>query len=579
MALTPGARIVISIIIAVALVSVAAVAAVVVLATRGPDVPDESVLWLRLPAELAERRPDDLFAQLGAPRATLSSVVGALRMAAADERIRTVVLAPSPQPAPWATAQEIRGAVEAFRASGKRIVAYLEYGSSQAYYLAAACDEVFLAPTSPLDLIGVTIYEVFARGALDKIGAYPDMLHAGDFKTAANIYTETTFTPAHREMDEALAHDFYDQLVSGIARGRDLPVADVQALIDDGPFLADEALARGLVDGLLYEDELLDRVADGDEPAEPLSFADYQRIDPASLGLGGGPAVAVVYVVGTIVHGDGGGLDGGTAGAATLMEALRAAREDEDIEAIVVRINSPGGGAIASDLIWREVVLAGKEKPVVASMSDLAASGGYYVAMPADVIVAQPGTLTGSIGVVGGKLALGGALEKLGVSVEAVSAGRMAEMNSFATPYSEAARERVQQQIDAFYEEFLARAAEGRGMTRDAVHAVAQGRVWTGRQARDIGLIDELGGMDAAVAAAKRLAGIDADREVTLVPYPRPRSFFEVLNDGFAIRAGILSGLRPGSPAAAVAEAASAPLRLFRPGEPLALMPFVYLWE
>ena len=182
-----------------------------------------------------------------------------------------------------------------------------------------------------------------------------------------------------------------------------------------------------------------------------------------------------------------------------------------------MRINSPGGGAIASDLIWREVVLAGEEKPVVASMSDLAASGGYYVAMPADVIVAQPGTLTGSIGVVGGKLALGGALEKLGVSVEAVSAGRMAEMNSFATPYSEAARERVQQQIDAFYEEFLARAAEGRGMTRDAVHAVAQGRVWTGRQARDIGLIDELGGMDAAVAAAKRLAGIDADREVTLV--------------------------------------------------------------
>ena len=576
MALTPGARIVITIVIAIAVVSAAAVAAVVVLATRGPDVPDESVLWLRLPAALAERQPDDLLSQLGGPRATVSSVVGALRKAAADDRIRTVVLAPSPQPAPWATAQEIRGAVEAFRASGKRIVAYLELGSSQAYYLASACDEVYLAPTSPLDLVGVSIYELFARNALDKIGVYPDMLHAGDFKTAANIYTETTFTPAHREMDESLARDFYDQLVIGVARGRGLPVADVRALIDEGPFLGDAALARGLIDGLLYEDELLERVAESDEPAERLSLADYRRVDPASLGLGGGPSIAVVYVVGAIVHGDGGGLDG-TAGAATLMNSLRAAREDDDIEAIIVRINSPGGGAIASDLIWREIALAGEEKPVVASMSDLAASGGYYVAMPADVIVAQPGTLTGSIGVVGGKLALGGAFEKLGVSIEAISAGRMAEMNSIATPYSDEARVRVQQQIDAIYEEFLARAAEGRGMTRDAVHAVAQGRVWTGRQARDIGLVDELGGMDAAVSAAKRLAGVDAGREVTLVPYPRPRTFFEVLNDGFTIRAGILNALRPVSPAAAAVDAAAAPLRLFRPGEPLALMPQVFV--
>ena len=578
MALTRGARIVISIVIVAALVPAAAVAVVVVLATRGPDVPDDSVLWLRLPAALAERQPDDLLSQLGGPRTTVSSVVGALRKAAADERIRTVVLAPSPQPAPWATAQEIRGAVEAFRASGKRIVAYLEYGGSQPYYLAAACDEVFLAPTSSLDLVGVATYELFARAALDKIGAYPDMLHAGDFKTAANIYTETTFTPAHREMTEALNRDFYDQLVLGIARGRGKAVADLRALIDDGPFLPDDALASGLVDGLLYEDELLARLAEGDEPAERLDWADYRRVDPASLGLGGGPRLAVVYVVGTIAHGASGS---GVAGATTLMEAVRAAREDEDIEAIVVRINSPGGGAIASDLIWRELVLAGEEKPLVASMSDLAASGGYYVAMPAEVIVAQPGTLTGSIGVVGGKLALGAAFDKLGVTVEEVSAGRMAGINSIVNPYSDAARARVQQIIDAFYEEFLARAAEGRGMTRDDVHAVGQGRVWTGRQARDVGLVDELGGMDAAVAAAKRLAGIGAGQEVTLVPYPRPRTFFETLSEGLAISAGagLLSAVLPASPLAAGVETAAAQLRLFRPGEPLALMPYVYLWE
>lgn len=578
MALTRGARIVISIVIVAALVSVTAVAGLVMFATRGPDVPDGSVLWLRLPAALAERQPDDLLSQLGGPRATLGSVVGTLRMAAADDRIRAVVLAPSPQPLQWGMAQELRGAVAAFRESGKRIVAYLEYGGSQAYYLAAACDEVFLAPTSTLDLVGVAWYELFARDALDKIGAYPDMLHAGDFKTAANLYTEQTFTPEHREMTEALTRDFFDQLALGVARGRRMLIGDVHALIDDGPFLPGDALARGLVDGLLYEDELLERLAEGDEPVEPLSLADYRRVDPASLGLGDGPRLAVVHVTGAIVHGRSAG---GTAGAATLMEAVRAAREDEDVEAIVVRINSPGGGAIASDLIWREIVLAGEEKPVVASMSDLAASGGYYVAMPADVIVAQPGTLTGSIGVVGGKLALGGAFDKLGVAVEEVSAGRMAGINSIVNPYSDAGRERVQQIIDAFYEEFLARAAEGRGMTRDAVHAVGQGRVWTGRQARNLGLVDELGGMDAAVAAAKRLAGIEAGREVTLVQYPRPRTFFETLSEGLEIRAGgsLLDAILPGSRLAAGADAATAPLRLFRPGEPLALMPYIYLWE
>ena len=578
MALTRGARIVISIVVVVTLVSAAAVAGLVMFATRGPDVPDGSVLWLRLPATLSERQPDDLFSQLGGPSTTLGAVAGALRMAAADDRIRAVVLAPSLQPLPWGTAQEIRGAVEAFRESGKRIAAYLEYGGSQAYYLAAACDEVFLAPTSPLDLVGVAVYELFARDALDKIGAYPDMLHAGDFKTAVNIYTEQTFTPEHREMTEALTHDFFDQLALGVARGRRMLAADVRALIDDGPFLPRDALARGLVDGLLYEDELLERLAEGGEPLEPLSLADYRRVDPASLGLGDGPKLALVHVVGTITHGRSAG---GTAGAATLMEAVRAAREDEDIEALVVRINSPGGSATASDLIWREIVLAGEEKPVVASMSDLAASGGYYVAMPTDVIVAQPGTLTGSIGVFGGKLALGGAFDKLGVTVEEVSAGRMAGINSPVNPYSDAARERLQQVVDAFYEEFLARAAEGRGMTRDAVHAVGQGRVWTGRQALNLGLVDELGGMDAAVAAAKRLAGIDAGREVTLVPYPRPRTFLETLGAGLEIRAGggLLDALLPASRLAAGAEAAAAPLRLFRPGEPLALMPYVYLRE
>ena len=223
-------------------------------------------------------------------------------------------------------------------------------------------------------------------------------------------------------------------------------------------------------------------------------------------------------------------------GSETTTRAIREARDDDTVEALVLRIDSPGGAAIAADIIWHEVELAAKEKPVIASMSDLAASGGYYVAAPADVIVAQPGTLTGSIGVVGGKLALGGALEKLGVNVEAVTDGAMAGMNSPFAPYSAETRARVQTQIDAVYETFLERVASGRGLSRDDVHAIAQGRVWTGRQAVDIGLVDELGGLGRAVAIAKEHAGIEADREVQLVTYPRPRSLLEVLNSELGVR-------------------------------------------
>ncbi len=579
MALARAARLVLLFIALSVLASMAAVAAMILLATRGPEIPAESVLWLRVPDNLAERPSDHPLGQLLGPRDTVGGVIDALRKARVDDRVRAVVLVPPVQPGLWGKVQEIRAAVQDFRRSGKPAVAYLEYGGGQQYYLATACDEIFLAPTSPLDLVGVALYEAFAREALDKIGAYPDMLHAGDFKTAANVFTETTFTPFHREMNESLSQDLYEQLVAGVAEGRGMPVPGVRALIDDGPFLPGDAVGSGLVDGLAYEDELMEHLAGGGEPLERLPYAEYRRVDPESLGLDAGPHLAVVYAVGPIVLGDSSVDAGGgsVAAAQVLVDALRAARENEAIEAIILRIDSPGGSAVASDLIWREIVLAAADKPVVASMSDLGASGGYYLAMGADVIVAQPATLTGSIGVVGGKLVLGGMFAKLGIAVEAVSDGRMAEMNSVFTPYSDEARVRVQALIDAFYEVFVTRVAEGRSMTPEAIHAVAQGRVWTGRQARETGLIDELGGLARAVAIAKERAGIAADQEVALVPYPRPRSFFEVLAGGLAIRSHLLQAGWPGTPTARAGSALTVPLRLFRPGEPLALMPYVYV--
>ena len=574
MALSRGARFILTFIVMAATVSIGGVVAMYLLAGQGPEVRSGSVLWLRVPYNLTENVRDDLVGQLMfGRRDTVGSVVDALRKAKVDDRVQAVVLIPPLQEGLWGKVQEIRSAVLDFKESGKPVVAYLEYGSGQQFYLATAADEVYMTPTSSLDLIGVASYDLFLRGALDKAGVHPDMLHAGDFKTASNLYTETTYTVEHREMSESLNRDLYDQLVSGIAEGRSLTEADVRRFIDEGPFLPDEAVANGLIDGLLYEDQLGERLPLSDGARYDLTFAEYQQLDATSLGLNSGPQVAVIYAVGTINLGASGIDVAGSevVGSGAMVKAIRAARDDQSIRAIVVRIDSPGGAAIASDIIWRELDLARREKPVIASMSDVAASGGYYIAAPAHVVVAQPGTITGSIGVVAGKLAYGDTLEKFGVNVGTVTDGEMAGMNSPFTPYSDETRARVQEQIDAVYETFLKRVADGRGMLIDDVHAIAQGRVWTGRQAKTLGLVDELGGMREAVAVAKERAGIDADQEVTLVPFPRPRSFFEVLNTEFSVRSMLSSWLV--SPADRLRAAATLPMRLFRPGEPLALMP------
>ena len=574
MALSRGARFILTFMLLAVTVSIGGVLTMYFLAGQGPDVRSGSVLWLRVPPNLAENVRDDLVGQLMfGRRDTVGSVVDSLRKAKVDERVEAVVLIPPLQAGQWGKVQEIRNAVLDFKESGKPVVAYLEYGSGQQYYLATAADEIFMSPTSPLEVVGVASFDLFLRGALDKAGIHPDMLHAGDFKTASNLYTESTYTPEHREMSESLNRDLYDQLVSGIASGRSLSEAEVRQTIDQGPFLPKEAVSNGFIDGLLYEDQLSERLPSSDGAPNLLTYADYQQLDATSLGLDRGPEIAVIYAVGTINFG-GSGIDvagSEVVGSEALVQAVRAARDDASIRAIVLRIDSPGGAAIASDIIWREIDLARQEKPVIASMSDVAASGGYYIAAPADAVVAQPGTITGSIGVVAGKLTYGGTLDKLGVGVGIVTDGEMAGMNSPFAPYSDETRARVQEQIDAVYDTFLSRVAVGRGMQIDEVHALAQGRVWTGRQAKALGLVDELGGMREALAVAKDRAGIDPDQEVTLVPYPRPRSFFEVLNSEFSVRSMLSTWLA--SPSDRLRAAATLPMRLFRPGEPLTLLP------
>ena len=577
MAVRRGVVLVIVLIVAAVAVSAAGMLFMALTVGRGPQIAGNSTLVLDISGDLQEMEPSGVFDQFLEPPPTVRSITDSLRKAKVDNRVTSVVIRPTSPAALWAKVQEVRDAILDFKTSDKPIVAFLEYGGDQAYYLASACDKVFLMPTASLDLTGVASYELFLRGTLDKIGAYPDALKIGDYKTAANTFTEQTFTAAHREMAQALNTDLYEQLIRGIADGRQKSEGDVRALIDHGPYLPEDAVRAGLVDDLAYEDELDDKVQLGSGSVRYLRQKDYRQIAPASLGLNQGDRIAVIYAVGVISSGES-DAGGQVVGSDTIVRYLRRTRADDSIKAIVLRVDSPGGSAIASDVIWREVMLTRERKPVIASMSDVAASGGYYIAMPAHAIVAQPATLTGSIGVVTIKFVLDGTLAKMGLSAEAVSKGQYAEIYSPLRRFSPEEHARVAQIMQATYDTFVEKAAAGRNTTPEKIDAVGQGRVWTGSQAKQLGLVDELGGLDRALALAKQRADIAQDAEVELVIYPPKRSIYEILADPFgrADQSGVLGGLL-GVQERRVINTLTAPLRLFRRGEPLALMPNVFV--
>ncbi len=431
-------------------------------------------------------------------------------------------------------------------------------------------------------------YQVFLRGTLDKVGAYPDMHHIGDYKTAVNQLTEKGYTRAHKEMDESLNRDLYEQLVRGIADGRKKKDADVKTLIDQGPFLPEDALRAGLIDDVAYEDQVEDKLKPkGGERLKKIDGEDYARVSPGSFGLNRGPRIGVIYATGTITSGRSGfdPINGAVAGSDTLIESIRQARRDSSLRAIVLRIDSPGGSASASDAIWRELMIAKNERadrPIVASMSDLAASGGYYIAMPAQVIIAQPATLTGSIGIFGGKIVTGGIYEKLGAHIESTSIGKNAELDSPIRPFNADELKKVQEQLQSFYDGFVEKVAQSRHTTPEKIDAIAQGHVWTGQQARQNGLVDALGGLDAAVAVAKQRAKLAADAEVELVVYPPPKSFYQLVTEQLsgsteqmAMSAWLSANLSSGELQAL--RLMRGPLTMFRRGEPLALMPMSFL--
>jgi protease-4 len=570
------------------LVSVAGVALVSRAAAGRGLSSSGGTLVLRPGGALLERTPDDVVGQfLGRDARTVRQFVESLRRAKTDARVTGVLLQPSALNLPyWAKLQELRDALLDFRTSGKPVTAFLEYGGDREYYLATAADSIYLLRSSPLDLAGIASYEIFLRGALDKAGAQPDYLHVGEYKSAPNQLTETTMPAAHREMAESLNRDAFEQLVRGVADARKKKPEEVRALIDRAPLTPQAALDAGLVDGLAYADELDDQV-----PA--LKDLEDRHVEEAAYGRTATPQrafarrprhrIAVIYAVGTIVSGKGGydSTDGALIGSDTLGEDIRRVRDDDSIDAVVLRIDSPGGSSVASDVIWRELMLLRQDdpsRPLVASMSDLAASGGYYIAMPAEAIVAQPGTLTGSIGIFTGKLALGGTLAKLGISQETVKSGADADIYSPFSTFTPPQREKIQHVLDEFYDSFVQKAADSRKMTHAQLDAVARGRVWTGQQARERGLVDALGGLDAAIKLARERAEIPEGDAVEIVVYPRQRNFFEALSDqmGGAASVNVWRSFLGGAETRALASL-TAPVRLFRRGEPLALMPFTFV--
>ena len=580
MAIRRGVWLVLSLIVVAVIISAAGLMATALLASRPSGVANDSALVLRLGGDLSEVEPGGLVGSLMEPPPTVRSIVESLRRAKDDPRVTSLVVRPSGNVALWAKAQEVRDAILDFKSSKKPVVAYLEFGGEQEFYLATAADKIFLMPTASLDLTGIASYELFLRGTLDQVGAYPDALHIGEYKSAANTFTERSFTPAHREMAESLNRDLYEQLVRGIAAGRQKTEAEVRQLIDHGPFLPEDAVRAGLVDDLAYEDELDDKVTLAKGEVKYLEYDDYRGAEGSTFGLGRGPKIGVLYAVGIIGSGESSSDSPGgeVVGSDTIVRYLRKARADDAIKAIVLRIDSPGGSAIASDVIWREVQLTREKKPVIASMSDVAASGGYYIAMPAHAIVAEPATLTGSIGVVMVKFVIDGTLKKLGMNMEAVTSGRYAGLYSPIRPFNPEERARVREHMQATYDAFVEKAAAGRNTTPEKIDAVAQGRVWTGQQAKNLGLVDELGGLTRAIELAKERAGIDAGTDVQLVVYPPKRSLYEALASPFgSLDASSTLASLLGFGDRRAFQTLSAPLRVFRRGEPLAIMPNVFL--
>lgn len=506
-----------------------------------PIIRDNSVLVLTIDGSMLDYVPDNLIRRMiHGDELTMEKLLEQFKKAKVDKRIGAVLLNINMSTAGWAKAEELRDAITDFRTSGKPIYAYIELGLNKEYYIALACEKVFVAPPGDLFVNGFAAEVMFFRGALDKLGIYPDVYQIGKYKNAPDQFTRKEMSEGHREVVNAILDDLFNRYVNTIATTRHKSVEEVKAIIDNAPYSAPEAQKVGLIDGANYRDEVEKELKGrlGYKDSDELRLTrgeEYRDVEPESLGLNKGERIAVIYGTGAIGSGksESSPFSSQSIGSDTMVKAIDDARKDDTIKAIVLRVDSPGGSSYASDIIWHAVELAKQKKPVVVSMSDVAASGGYYIACNANKIVAEPSTYTGSIGIFAGKPVMKEFYNWLGITNEYVLRGKNAGLFRETEKFTPEERDKFFGIIKStYYDEFVPKVAKGRGRDPEYIDSIGQGRVWTGAQGKEKGLVDEFGGLDRAIEIAKQLAGIPADKSVRRVILPYPRSFFESLFGG-----------------------------------------------
>lgn len=545
----------------VGLVGVLLVLAAVRFGSRPPTVNSNSALILHLEGDVPEQAPVDVqipFIQDQTPL-TVADTWHILRQAAGDSRIKALILEPKGLTAGWAKMEELRDDILAFKKSGKPVYAYLKGAGTHEYYVATAADQIYMAPEDELDVKGLRAELMFLKGTLDKLGITMEFEHVGKYKDYPDQFTKTGPSPETLEYVNEILDQYYGNLIDVMAQGRKKSSADIRAVIDQGPFVGSQAQADGLVDGLIYEDEMFDKAG----KLARIADRSYSKV----IGADRGKRIALVTEEGDITRGgdDDSGLSEVGIASDTAIKIMRQVENDSSIDAVILRIDSPGGDGIASDDILHEAKRLSQKKPMVISMSDDAASGGYFIAMTGDPVIAYSNTLTGSIGVFFGKIDLQGLYNKIGFKKDLITRGKYAAIDSETAPLTDDERAKLQAEIQLFYQGFVQRVADGRKRPYNAIEPLAQGRVWLGSQAKQNGLVDEIGGLDRAVELVKQRAKIGASEKVTLVSFPPKRSIYDLLmnrNGDSEVEAQLRAVL------------GKMPLRLLAHGGVMRLMPF-----
>ena len=499
---------------------------------KQPTIAPNAVLVLALSGDLPEAAPVEVplpfLETQSAP--TVRDLWVSLRQAATDNRIKALVLQPRGLVTGWGKLEELRQQITDFKKSGKPVYALLQGPGSREYYLATVADRIFLSPDDMLNVKGFRLEELYFKNSLDKLGITVQVDHIGRYKDAGDIFTRTNMSPETRDVLNQVLDQLYGDFCSTVARSRHKSSDDVKSLIDMGPFLAAQAKATGLVDELGYEDEVYSELKrkTGIGDLNKVNIKTYFRAVPAK-----GDRIALLVGEGDIVSGEPDDAFGNQTmiSSGGFAKTIRQVRNDRSIKGVILRVDSPGGDAVASDEILHELKLLSSAKPLVISMSDVAASGGYFISMTGDSVISYPNTITGSIGVLYVRPTFRGLFDKLGIQSEMLTRGKLADMDSALVPLSDAARQKLHDSIEATYRSFVTKVATARRKTYDQIDPIAQGRVWMGAQARQNGLVDDLGGLDTAIAMVRRKANLSAGGQTNLVMFPPRRSLLEVLTN------------------------------------------------